>query len=165
MLTSSVKTKNVRELLSQADIGTLWIINHHDGGRHTYEILVRGVLSAEHLDNLQNQDVDEFQRRNPAHRRTFMAALNGADGVLAKLADGEDIGWAGAELIRRCNEWGIYPGGIKAAFGSVIAGRPQIPGSTGTNAAMTRLNFILEPSKGIPAQIQRRDSQFFRPLA
>lgn len=160
------KDKNVRELLIQADIGTLWAINHVDGrGRRTYEIFVRGVLSEEHLDNIQNQDVEEFDRRNPAHCRTLMAALNGADGVLAKLAEGEDIGWAGTELIRKCNEWGIYPGGIKAAFGSVIAGRLQIPGSTGTNTALNRLQFILESSKQAPIPLQRRDSQFFRPPA
>lgn len=161
------KPKDVRGLLSQADVGTLWIITHTDDQTHrrTYEIFVRGVLNEEHLDNLQHQDVEAFQRRNPLHRRTFMAALNGADGVMAKLADGEDLGWAGAELIRRCDEWGIYPGGIKAAFGSVVAGRPQIPGSTGTNAALTRLQFILEPSKEAPVPLQRRDSQFFRPPA
>lgn len=160
------KGKNVRELLSQADIGTLWIINHMDGrGRRTYEIFVRGVLSSEHLDNLQNQDVEEFDRRNPAHCRTLMATLNGSDGVLARLAEGEDIGWAGTELIRKCNEWGIYPGGIKAAFGSVVAGRLQIPGSTGTNTALNRLQFILESSKEAPVPLQRRDSQFFRPPA
>lgn len=160
------KNRNIRELLSQADIGTMWIINHTDGhGRHTYEIFVRGVLSGEHLDNLQNQDVEEFDRRNPAHRRTLMAALNGTYGVFAKLVDGEDIGWAGAELVRKCNEWGIYPGGIKAAFGSAIVGRLQIPGSTGTNTALNRLQFILEPSKEAPIPLQRRNSQFFRPPA
>ena len=96
--TPSPKPKDVRELLSQAEVGTLWIITHTDDLTHrrTYEIFVRGVLSEEHLDNLEHQDVEAFQRRNPLHRRTFMAALNGADGVLTRLADGEDLGWAGA---------------------------------------------------------------------
>lgn len=161
------KKKDVRELLSHAEVGTLWVITHTDDCTHrrTYEIFVRGDLCEEYLDNLSHQDVEEFSRRNPTHRRTLMAALNGANGAMAKLADGEDIGWAGAEMIRKCNDWGIYPGGIMAAFGSVIAGRLQIPQSKGTNTALTRLQFILEPSKGVTVSLQRRDSQFFRPPA
>lgn len=152
------------EVLRQAEMGTLWVINQIDGhGRRKFELFVRGDLDEKQLDRLGRQNVAPFSRGNPMHKRTLLVAMSGANGVLARLAGGEDIGWAGAELIRKCDAWGICAGGIHATFNSVVASRPQIPGSTGTKEAMTRLQFILAPPKDVLPQ--RHDSQIFRPLS
>lgn len=147
------------QLLREAEIGSLWIIRSFDErGRHVFSVFVRGDLDDQQLDGLSRRDVVAFDKGISIHRRTLVAFMNRHDGPLARLANSEDIGWAGAELIRRCHQWGLIGGGLMAAFRNIVATRPRRAESTATETSLARLEQILAPSQAAPI---RRESQIF----
>ncbi|MEK9183182.1 MAG: hypothetical protein AAB849_01615 [Patescibacteria group bacterium] len=155
--------QHLLELLRQASIGSLWVMCRlNERGRRVYDLLVRGDLDEAALQNLSRLDVVAFDRSISQHRSVLTAFMFCNDGPLARLADGDDIGWAMAELIRKCNAWGVIGGGVKKAFSTIIASRSRQAGSTATETAMSRIEQILaEPPlrDGAPAP---RPSQIFQ---
>lgn len=165
-LLSQVPEKETLASLQQlitAQPGSFWIITRTtDEIEHIrHEIFVRGEeIRMEQVGALLKEGLlTAFDRANPQHKRILMTVLHGADGIMARLAREEEIGWAGAEIIRQCVRWGIVPQSqLLILYQSTAAAAPRQPGSRGTEAGLQRLQLILN-EVAVPL---RRDSQFLK---
>lgn len=150
--------------LIQAQPGSFWIIAHTAETEHIWhEIFVRGdEMRMEQLETLLSEgSLTAFDRANPQHKRVLLAVLHGANGIMARLAREEEIGWGGAEILRQCVRWGIVPQDqLLNLYQSAAATAPRQPGSRDTEVGLKRLQFIL--SEAITATPSRRDSQFLK---
>lgn len=152
------------ESLRQAEIGSLWVIHSiNERGRRVNDLLVLGDLDERQLDALSRKDIVPFDRTFSLHRSILTNFMHRNNGPLARLADGEDIGWSATELIRKCHQWGIISGGVMETFRRIISSRPRKPGSTATEAAMARIEQILAelPTPAPASPKVRRESQIF----
>lgn len=84
--------------LTQAQPGSFWIITRTSETEHSWhEIFVRGEeIRMEQVGALlQEGSLTAFDRANPQHKRVLLAVLHGANGIMARLAREEEIGWGG----------------------------------------------------------------------
>lgn len=157
------ETLNSLQQLIQAQPGSFWIITRTtDETEHVWhEIFVRGEeIRMEQMGALLKEgSLTAFDRANPQHKRVLLAVLHGANGIMARLAREEEIGWGGAEILRQCVRWGIVPQNqLLNLYQSTAAAAPRQPGSRDTEVGLKRLQLILSEV----ATPSRRDSQFLK---
>lgn len=158
------ETLTALQQLIRAPAGSFWIITRteEETKRTWHEIFIRGEeILMEQLDALLKKGpLTAFDRANPQHKRILMTVLHGTNGILVRLTREEEIGWAGAEIIRQCVHWGLVPQSqLMTLYQSTATSSPRQPGSRGTEAGLARLQLILNETASAPV---RRDSQFLR---